>query len=126
VGSGGDQAVLWIADTGMQSVQSILAADGVDLTGWVLQSVTGISANGKVIVGSGRYRDGFPEAWVADLPGGANPPTTIIRGNDDNISVFADNTNGYTIIIGNGSNDFVSADHSSFDKITSATVPMTR
>src|SRR5262249_8651379 len=37
------------------------------------------------------------------------PTTTIIRGNDDNISVFADNTNGYTIIIGNGSNDFVSA-----------------
>jgi uncharacterized repeat protein (TIGR03803 family) len=36
------------------------------------------------------------------------PPPTIIRGNDDNISVFADNTNGYTIIIGNGINDFVS------------------
>jgi hypothetical protein len=46
------------------------------------------------------------------------PTTTIIRGNDDNISVFADNTNGYTIIIGNGNNDFVSADFSSHDKIT--------
>jgi hypothetical protein len=33
------------------------------------------------------------------------PTTTIIRGNDDNISVFADYTNGCTIIIGNGSND---------------------
>src|SRR5262249_7112211 len=45
------------------------------------------------------------------------PTTTIIRGNADNISVLADNTNGYTIIIGNGSNDFVSADFSSFDTI---------
>src|SRR5262249_42380629 len=45
------------------------------------------------------------------------PTTTIIRGNDDNISVFADHTSRYTIIIGNGSNDFVSADFSSFDTI---------
>jgi hypothetical protein len=46
------------------------------------------------------------------------PLNTIIRGNDDNISVFADYSNGYTIIIGNGSNDFVSAKFSSHDKIT--------
>ena len=46
------------------------------------------------------------------------PTTTIIRGNSDNISVFADNTSRYTIIIGNGSNDLVSADCSSHDKIT--------
>ena len=47
----------------------------------------------------------------------AIPPTTIIRGNSDNISVFADNSIGYTIIIGNGSNDFVSAYGGSNNKI---------
>jgi uncharacterized repeat protein (TIGR03803 family) len=74
----------------------------------------GTTANG------GANGDSILSGTVFEITGsGFIPPTTtIIRGNDDNISVFADNTIGYTIIIGNGSNDFVSADFSSQDKIT--------
>jgi hypothetical protein len=43
--------------------------------------------------------------------------TTIIRGNANNLSVFADNGNGDTIILGNGINDFVSANLSQYDTI---------
>ena len=35
--------------------------------------------------------------------------TTIILGNGNNHSVFDDNSNGDTIIVGNGINDTVSA-----------------
>src|SRR5262245_15656687 len=45
------------------------------------------------------------------------PTTTIILGNDDNLSVNVDNSIGYTVIIGNGDNDTVSANNSSFDTI---------
>jgi hypothetical protein len=38
---------------------------------------------------------------------------TIIRGNGSNISVLDDSSNGDTIIIGNGINDFVSVNESS-------------
>src|SRR6516165_9537079 len=67
---------------------------------------------------SGGGANGSGTVFEITGSGFISPTITIIRGNDDNISVFADNTNGYTIIIGNGSNDFVSADFSSHDKIT--------
>ena len=43
--------------------------------------------------------------------------TTIIYGNENNLSVSDDNSNGDTIIVGNGIDDFVSANNSSNDMI---------
>jgi hypothetical protein len=48
-------------------VASILTAAGVDLTGWRLEAATGVSADGKTIVGNGTNPRGFTEAWVANI-----------------------------------------------------------
>jgi hypothetical protein len=45
---------------------------GLDLSGWTLYSATGISDDGKVIVGNGFNPMGLAEAWIADLRGADN------------------------------------------------------
>jgi len=66
--SGGGAAVLW-TDGNAQLVKDLLVASGTDMTGWDLQSVTDISADGKTILGSGtvpgvgQYAD-----WLVTLP----------------------------------------------------------
>lgn len=58
-------AFRWKADTGMKSVQSLLAAAGVNVTGWSLEQANGVSADGNVIVGSGTDPNGDGQAWIA-------------------------------------------------------------
>jgi len=58
-------AFRWKADTGMKSVLSLLAAAGVNVTGWSLEQANGVSADGNVIVGSGTDPDGNGQAWIA-------------------------------------------------------------
>ena len=58
----GTGAVRWTAATGTQSIQSILTADGVNLSGWELDGATGVSADGTVIVGNGN------QPWIATIP----------------------------------------------------------
>jgi hypothetical protein len=66
--SGAGAAVLW-TDGNAQLLKDLLVASGVDTTGWDLQSVTDISADGKTILGSGivpgvgQYAD-----WLLTLP----------------------------------------------------------
>jgi uncharacterized membrane protein len=60
-------AVMWTPDSGLQKVQQILMDAGVDLTGWRLRNATGISNDGRKIVGYGTNPDGKTEAWLADL-----------------------------------------------------------
>src|SRR5712691_9226942 len=45
----------------------LLTASGVDLTGWRLNSATGVSADGTVIVGYGTDPTGNIQAWIARL-----------------------------------------------------------
>ena len=73
-------AFRWTQKDGMQSVADLLTAAGVYTTGWQLQSATGVSANGTVVVGYGLDPSGTQEGWVAHLPlpspnvdGGLNP-----------------------------------------------------
>jgi hypothetical protein len=48
---------------------SLLTARGndKDLLGWDLTTVTGISADGTIIVGDGFDPSGNPEAWMASI-----------------------------------------------------------
>lgn len=64
----GTEAFIWDEKHGMRSLRIVLEVEhGLDLTGWQLARAAGISADGRVIVGSGRNPQGWYEAWVADL-----------------------------------------------------------
>jgi probable HAF family extracellular repeat protein len=60
---------IWDATRGMRNLQEVLTHDfGLDLTGWVLKSASGLSADGLTIVGTGFNPSGDGEAWVVTLP----------------------------------------------------------
>jgi probable HAF family extracellular repeat protein len=80
VGSGGVQgtcnpfgcptvgrAFIWDAQHGMRDLAAVLTGLGLNLTGWTLSEARGISADGRVIVGTGTNPQGNTEAWRADL-----------------------------------------------------------
>jgi probable HAF family extracellular repeat protein len=61
---------LWTADQGMRRLQQVLIDDyslGGRLAGWTLYSADDISADGRVIVGTGRNPQGGYESWRAVL-----------------------------------------------------------
>jgi len=65
---------IWDQANGMRNLQEMLSTDyGLDLTGWRLGGASGISADGKTIIGNGINPDGNSEAWVARIP----EPTTF-------------------------------------------------
>lgn len=66
----GDEAFIWDAVNGMRRLQDVLEAGGFELTGWVLEEATGVSADGCTLVGNGENPSGINEAWVAVLAGG--------------------------------------------------------
>lgn len=58
-----EAAMLWTSTLGMVNLNTYLPSIGIDITGWTLQSATGISADGMTITGTGRY-NGATRAWV--------------------------------------------------------------
>ncbi len=65
----GARAFLWTPAAGMRDLATVLASDfGIALGGWVLTSATGISDDGRVIVGTGRDPGGRTQAWMAIVP----------------------------------------------------------
>jgi probable HAF family extracellular repeat protein len=62
-----DVACVWTELTGTISLSAYLGALGVDLTGWTLQTATGVSADGRTVVGNGLH-NGVSEGWIATLP----------------------------------------------------------
>ncbi len=64
----GQEAVVWDNSSGMQEVKQILVNGGINLTGWTLVEATGISADGRTLVGWGFNPSGNFEAWIATLP----------------------------------------------------------
>jgi len=64
----GFSAVLWTAGLGMRSVKTELESYGIDLTGWYLTGATGVTNDGRTIVGRGVNPRGFEEAWIATVP----------------------------------------------------------
>ena len=61
-------AFRWTAATGMQVVQDVLSAGGIDMRGWTLTFPTGVSADGETIVGEGTPPTGYYEGWIAHIP----------------------------------------------------------
>ena len=75
--SGSSEAFIWDEDSGMRSLKDVLETEyGVDLSGWTLTSVEGISDDGTVLAGNGT-RGGGMEAWVAVIP---EPSTLLLLG----------------------------------------------
>ena len=73
-GKYGGRAFIWDEANGMQDLKEMLEKNlGMNLTGWILTSATGISSNGRTIVGNGINPEGFEEAWIVTMP----EPATI-------------------------------------------------
>ena len=70
----GHEAFIWDAENGMREIHAVLTNFGLDLTGWRLYEATGVSGNGRVIVGRGLNASGSSEAWIAVLPGPEKVP----------------------------------------------------
>jgi probable HAF family extracellular repeat protein len=74
---GTDGAFIWDAANGMRHLSSALVEDGLSDSapkGWYLRRATGISADGRVIVGWGVNPAGVYEPFVATIP----EPSTIL------------------------------------------------
>ena len=71
----GLEAFLWTEASGMQSLEVLLESLGLDLSGWRLENVLGITSNGSVIVGSGGSPTGELQAFIAVIP---EPGTAIL------------------------------------------------
>jgi uncharacterized membrane protein len=67
VGNGTSEPFIWDSTNGTRTLSSALTTAGASLSGWTLSSVSGISADGKVVVGAGTH-SGTTEAWIARLP----------------------------------------------------------
>jgi probable HAF family extracellular repeat protein len=65
---GSQSAFIWKESLGgMVSLSSYLASSGVNLTGWTLTTAMGVSADGTVITGTGRF-NGADRAFVVVVP----------------------------------------------------------
>jgi probable HAF family extracellular repeat protein len=64
----GQVAFIWDPVHGMRDLHQVLTDLGIDLTGWGLAEATGISSDGRTIVGYGASPNGQREAWIAFLP----------------------------------------------------------
>jgi probable HAF family extracellular repeat protein len=64
----GREPFIWDAEHGMRPLQAVLAAAGLNLAGWRLTDVAGVSVDGLTIAGTGIDPAGGTQAWVATLP----------------------------------------------------------
>ena len=49
-------------------MEDVLIEFGLNVGGWTLSSIQGISEDGTVLVGGGTNPDGFGEGWMAVVP----------------------------------------------------------
>jgi probable HAF family extracellular repeat protein len=62
------RAFIWDQTNGMRSVKSVLTSAGVDIGTWLLSMAMGVSADGRVVVGTGANPERKVESWRAMLP----------------------------------------------------------
>lgn len=69
VGSSDGVAFIWDQLNGIQNLNDVLVSDyQLDLTGWTLTSVVGITPDGTTMVGRGINPSGQQEGWIAHIP----------------------------------------------------------
>ena len=74
----GFRAFIWDEAHGMRDLQDVLEGElGLDLMGWTLSQATGVSDDGRTIVGSGTNAAGDGEAWIAVVP---EPASDVLGG----------------------------------------------
>ncbi|HVP28056.1 MAG TPA: hypothetical protein VMW35_02715, partial [Myxococcota bacterium] len=61
---------IWISDPlhGGRWLDDVLTANGVDMTGWQLDELVGISDDGTRLAGNGTAPSGQRQGWYAVLP----------------------------------------------------------
>ena len=82
----GQEAFIWTARKGIRRLQDVLVANfGLNLDGWTLASVLGISSDSTslAMVGGGINPEGEFEAWLAVLPGRQKVAINIKPGDKD-------------------------------------------
>jgi probable HAF family extracellular repeat protein len=68
-GEGTYGAIVWDEAHGVRDLRELLTANfGLDLDGWKLSEVAGVSEDGLTFVGRGRNPDGRWEGWIAHIP----------------------------------------------------------
>lgn len=76
---GGDSAAIWDAQRGWQNIHDLLETKYgvVSVTGWYLESVRCISADGQTVAGTGYNPQGNYEGWIAFIPRPAPCPADV-------------------------------------------------
>lgn len=70
-----EDAFIWDPTNGMRRLSDALTAQGVDLTGWTLESANAVSALGDKILGTAIDSKGNSYAFLAELPRSLPHPT---------------------------------------------------
>lgn len=108
----GREALWWTEADGARRFRDVIEERGVVVpAGWVLEQATGISADGRTVIGSGANPNGDTEAWRVVLP--SSPCTGDLDddgdvGFDDLVLVLGawGNTGGPEDLDGSGTVDF--------------------
>jgi probable HAF family extracellular repeat protein len=89
------RAFLWTPQTGIVDLNEYLPSRGTNISGWVLEVASSVSADGSAIAGSGLF-NGQPRAWLATgLTGSRFAPTTEII---DRGAPIAGDTDSYAFV----------------------------
>ncbi len=71
-------AFYWTAETGTRYVHEVMAGYGIDLTGWSIRTVQGMSADGRSFMGDGINPQGQWETWYATIPQPLPAPGAVV------------------------------------------------
>lgn len=64
---GSESACFWVGSSQPVNLQTFLLARGIELSNWSLRYVSGVSANGAVLIGGAYHGDEFSRAWMVTL-----------------------------------------------------------
>jgi probable HAF family extracellular repeat protein len=95
-------AFVWTAEKGMQPLADELAAQGVkNVAGWTLEEATGVSADGKTVIGVGRSPAGFSEDFTAVIGLAADTaPDTFAFTDEEGVALSTMITSKPVVITG--------------------------
>ena len=85
----GGTALIWINNDTLMPLADFIEAEGIDLTGWVLNRATDITPDGKFIVGGGQY-NGINSGFIIERDiGNTCPPDLTGDGTLDFFDIQA-------------------------------------